>query len=120
MTMAGDTYHWGDSVAINGGSNHTGIDKRHVTSSAAGHPAEELRVALAELTRLLQDLRPRLEAIDAEVIDGSLAELESGTSDPQRQRGILLTLAGIAATVGAVGQPVAEIISQLLPLVGNQ
>ncbi|MFF2327665.1 MULTISPECIES: hypothetical protein [unclassified Streptomyces] len=112
----GDSYHYGnnihgDNVHIYGGTGHTGIVKHQ-------HQSPELLEAIGDLVRLLQGLRGELAPPSAQVIDDSLPAIASGTSAPQERHRALIAVATIAATVGALGQPVADAVDKVLGLLG--
>lgn len=104
----GDNIH-GDNVNIYGGTGNTGIVK---------HQSPTLREAIGELAWLLQELRGQLAPGSAQVIDDSLPVITSDASAPQERHRALIAVATIAATVGALGQPVAEAANKVLGLLG--
>ncbi|MFJ6566048.1 hypothetical protein ACIQNU_01385 [Streptomyces sp. NPDC091292] len=110
----GDSYHYGDNihgdnVNMYGGTGNTGIVKQQ-------SPA--LREATEELVRLLGELRGAVAPGSAQVIDDSLPVIASGATPPQDRHRALIAMATIAATVGALGQPVAEAVNKVLGLMG--
>ena len=118
--MSGDNYHFGDSVTMNGGRNNTGIVKNQAPAPAAeSDPA--LEQAVRELALVVRELRDQLGGVDAELIDEALPALDGGAATPPQQRHrALIALAGIATTVGAVGQPALEAVNRVLALVSGQ
>ncbi|WP_406443286.1 hypothetical protein OHB14_30365 [Streptomyces sp. NBC_01613] len=118
--MSGDNYYFGDSVTMHGGTGNTGI----VKNQAAADPspvAPALQEAVDELRRLIEALRDQVPAASAQAIDDSLPALttDAGTAPQERHRA-LMAVAGIAATVGAVGQPALEAVNRILGLLGGQ
>ncbi|MEE4489709.1 hypothetical protein [Streptomyces sp. BE230] len=78
----------------------------------------ELRAAVAELTRLLNDLRPVLTPDQDQTVAGALPAL-TPDRDALRERGMVLaSVSQIAATVGEVGRPVVEALGRLFALLG--
>ncbi|MBL1102837.1 hypothetical protein [Streptomyces coffeae] len=119
--MSGDQHYYfgsGDHVTMHGGSGNIGIDKR-VT------PAQELpqavQEALRELLALVQELRPQLPPVNADALDDSLPALRAEADvPPQERHRALLAVAGIAATIGALGVPIIDAINKVLELMGAQ
>jgi len=119
--MSGDNYYFGDSVTIRGGQHHTGIIKNQPGAADSAPASAALQSAVEDLLRLVEDLRDRVQPVSAEAIDASLADLkaDSGAAPPDRHRA-LMAIAGIATTVGAVGQPVIEAVNKILDLLGGR
>ncbi|WP_405686119.1 hypothetical protein [Streptomyces sp. NBC_00057] len=112
----GNSHHYGnnihgDNVNMYGGTGNTGIVK---------HQSPALPEAIGELVRLLQELRGELAPASAQVVDDSLSAITSDTSAPQERHRALIAVATIAATVGALGQPVADAVNKVLGLLGAQ
>ncbi|TXS19552.1 hypothetical protein EAO70_11790 [Streptomyces sp. adm13(2018)] len=98
-------------VNMAGGQGNVGINYGTV-----GTPDDRLRVAVEELTRLLQGLRPHLSPEQAQTVDEALPELTPDRA-ALRQRGLVLaSVAQIAAAVGTVGQPVVDALGRLIAL----
>ncbi|KPI12070.1 hypothetical protein OK074_2691 [Actinobacteria bacterium OK074] len=117
--MMGDSFQFGDSVSMHGGTGNTGIVKHTAESAGAKAVAPLLHEAVQELMRLLQELRGQVAAPSAQTIDDSLASISTeGDTDSQRQHQALMAVAGIAATVGAIGQPVLDSVTKVLALLG--
>ncbi|MEE1802909.1 hypothetical protein PUR57_30240 [Streptomyces sp. JV176] len=118
--MSGDSYYFGDNVNMHGGQGNTGIVKNQVaaTDSAAVSPA--LRSAVEELLQLVGELRDRVPPASAQSIDDSLPDISAAAADapPQDRHRALMAVAGIAATVGVVGQPVLDAVNKILELLG--
>ncbi|MER8224039.1 hypothetical protein ABTZ58_26305 [Streptomyces sp. NPDC094143] len=114
--MSGNSYHYGDSVTMHGGSGNTGIVKNGTTGDA--DPA--LRLALAELLQGVRELREQLPQPSVQLIDESLPVLAADAAPPQERHRALMAVAAIAAAVGAVGQPVAEAANRVLQMLGGQ
>ncbi|GGY43408.1 hypothetical protein [Streptomyces omiyaensis] len=100
----------GDTVNMYGGERNTGIVHHH-----APVPATTPEQALAAVRELAEALRAQLPDADREALDEGLAELDGAAPGPSRRR-TLLALAGIAATVGAVGQPLLDAVRAALEL----
>ncbi|AKN71373.1 hypothetical protein QR97_17575 [Streptomyces sp. PBH53] len=116
--MTGNTYYYGDNVNMYGGQGNQGIVKTQVGTGAAGtDPA--LVAALAELHRLIGELRTQVPAPSAQLLDESLPALSTEAAVPAQERHrALMAIAGIAATVGAVGQPVAQAVQAVIGMLG--
>ncbi|MEW2622163.1 hypothetical protein [Streptomyces sp. NPDC048106] len=117
--MSGDSYHYGDNVTMNGGQGNIGIVKgRSAEPAAAQDPA--LTAALAELRRLVAELRAQVPEASAALLDESVpaATADAAVPAPERHRA-LMAIAGIAATVGTVGQPVAEAVRAVVGMIGG-
>lgn len=65
--MSGNSYHYGYSVTMHGGSGNTGIVKNGTTGDA--DPA--LRLALAELLQGVRELREQLPVLAADAAPGA-------------------------------------------------
>lgn len=118
--MSGDNYYFGDNVTMHGGMGNTGIVKNQAAADP-GAASLALQEAVEELRRLIELLRGEVPAASARTIDDSLPVI-SGDADaaPQDRHRALMAIAGIAATVGAVGQPVLEAVNRVLGLLGGQ
>ncbi|MEV5173661.1 hypothetical protein AB0L10_21815 [Streptomyces flaveolus] len=117
--MTGNSYYYGDNVNMYGGQGNQGIVRNQVTAGAAGQdPA--LVAALAELHRLVGELRAQVPAPSAQLLDETLPALSPDTVVPAQERHrALMAIAGIAATVGAVGQPVAQAVQAIVGLLAG-
>lgn len=118
--MSGGDQHYyfgsGDHVTMHGGSGNVGIDKR-ITPAQKLPPA--VQEALRELLTLVQELRAQVPPVSASTLEHSLPVLRAEANvQPQERHRALLAVAGIAATVGAVGVPVVEAINKVLELLG--
>ncbi|OIJ91372.1 hypothetical protein BIV25_30050 [Streptomyces sp. MUSC 14] len=112
-------YYYGDNVNMHGGQGNTGIVRNYGTAGA-GQQDPALVAALAELNRLIGELRTRVSAPDARLLDDSLPALTPDADVPaQQRRGALMAIAGIASTVGAVGQPVAEAVRAIIGMISG-
>ncbi|MEU0334030.1 hypothetical protein [Streptomyces sp. NPDC006193] len=117
--MSGDHYYYGDNVNMYGGRQNQGI-VRNATGAGAGEPNPALVAALAELHRLIGELRAQVPAPSARLLDESLPALTADAAVPAQERHrALMAIAGIAATVGAVGQPVAQAVQAITGLLGG-
>ncbi|MER5434953.1 hypothetical protein [Streptomyces sp. NPDC002588] len=108
--------HYGDNVNMYGGSGNIGMIKNQgVVPAAPASP--ELEAAVRELLALLRELRPHIPAVSAQALDDSLPALTADAAAPVQERHrALIAVAGIAATIGAVGQPVVEAVNRILGL----
>ncbi|MFI9727990.1 hypothetical protein [Streptomyces sp. NPDC052092] len=115
--MSGDNYYFGDSVSMHGGLGNTGIVKNQAAAGAGTSPA--LDAAIAQLVELVAELRAQVPPARAQSIDEVLPDVTRADAEPQQRHRALLAVAGIAATVGAVGQPVVEAVNSVLALLGG-
>ncbi|MDQ1007445.1 hypothetical protein QFZ82_001930 [Streptomyces sp. V4I23] len=117
--MSGDSYFFGDNVNMHGGSGNTGIVKNQGAAAAAPPVSPAVQAAVEELLRLVEELRDKLPPASAQVLDDSLPDVTAdATAQPQIRNRALLAIAGIAATVGAIGQPVLDAANSLMELLG--
>ncbi|MBO8190343.1 hypothetical protein ITI46_01225 [Streptomyces oryzae] len=100
-----------------GGTNNTGIIKNQYSGPAQPAP-QALLESIEELSCLLQELREQVAPATVQVIDDSLPVITSQASAPQERHRALIAVATIAATVGALGQPVVEAVNRVLGLLG--
>lgn len=113
--MSGDHYHFGDSVTMHGGTHNTGIVKN--TAPTSMEP--ELRAAIEALTTQLRNLRGEVSPLGARTIDEALPVLAPDAEvQPQVRNRALLAVAGVAATAGALGTPVVDLVNGILQLLG--
>ncbi|MFD8027095.1 hypothetical protein [Streptomyces lavendulae] len=104
----------GDTVNMYGGQDNKGIVHHH-----AAPPARSPEQAVRELLALLAELRAQVPAESARYIDSALPAITADPAvAPEERHRALLAVAGIAATVGAVGVPVVEAVRALLALLG--
>ncbi|WP_405948775.1 hypothetical protein OG588_21875 [Streptomyces prunicolor] len=118
--MSGNNFYFGDNVNMHGGTGNTGIAKHQ---TPAGPPSVDpaLQAAVEELRRLVETLRGQVPAASAQAIDDSLPALTTDPgAAPQDRHRALMAVAGIAATVGAVGQPALEAVNRILSLLGGR
>ncbi|KUL28346.1 hypothetical protein [Streptomyces regalis] len=119
--MSGDNNYYGDSVNMYGGMGNTGIVKNQVTAADPAAVSPALQEAVEELRRLVELLRDQVPAASAQAIDDSLPAIRTDADTaPQDRHRALMAVAGIAATVGAVGQPVLDAVNRILGLLGGQ
>lgn len=117
--MSGDNYYFGDSVSMHGGLGNTGIVKNHV-APAGTEASPALEAAIQQLVELVRELRAQVPPASAQSIDDCLPDITAPTGvEPQQRHRALMAVAGIAATVGAVGQPVVEAVNSVLALLGG-
>jgi hypothetical protein len=108
------TYHYGDTY---------GGDRVEVSGSGVGKivyqgPAGR-QVALRELLEAVQALRPQVSGTDRQVIDESLATLQTPRPEPARLRRALGAVSGVAMMVGQVGAPVVEAVRKVMTALGT-
>ncbi|MFC7815232.1 MULTISPECIES: hypothetical protein [unclassified Streptomyces] len=117
--MSGDNYYFGDSVSMHGGFGNTGIVKNHA-APAGTEASPALEAAIQQLVELVGELRAQVPPASAQSIDDCLPDITAPTGvEPQQRHRALMAVAGIAATVGAVGQPVVEAVNSVLALLGG-
>ncbi|MFF2043141.1 hypothetical protein ACFVVX_22230 [Kitasatospora sp. NPDC058170] len=118
--MSGDHIH-GDVVNMHGGSNNQGIVHHHAPEPGDRSGSAELAAAVRALVVLLTELRDGVAPLDAASIDEALPAIAAGRgAAPQERHRALMAVAGIAATVGAVGAPVVDAVRRVLDLLGAQ
>ncbi|WP_329196402.1 hypothetical protein [Streptomyces sp. NBC_01435] len=117
--MSGDSYYFGDNVNMHGGRGNTGIVKNLAAAVDAAAVSPALQSAVEELLQLVGELRDRVPSASAQAIDESLGDISADdAAPPQDRHRALMAIAGIAATVGAVGQPVLDAVNKILELLG--
>ncbi|MFJ1620662.1 hypothetical protein ACIODX_09850 [Streptomyces sp. NPDC088190] len=117
--MSGDSYYFGDNVNMHGGRGNTGIVKNQAGAANTAAVSPALQSAVEELLQLVEELRDRVPPASAQAIDESLGDISADdTAPPQDRHRALIAVAGIAATVGAVGQPVLDAVNKILDLLG--
>ncbi|MFI6702494.1 hypothetical protein ACIBJC_26660 [Streptomyces sp. NPDC050509] len=117
--MSGDSYYFGDNVNMHGGQDNTGIVKNQVAATDPTAVSPALRSAVEELLQLVGELRDRVPPASAQSIDDSLPDISTAAdAPPQDRHRALMAVAGIAATVGVVGQPVLDAVNKILELLG--
>ncbi|MFI9809297.1 hypothetical protein ACIHEJ_33955 [Streptomyces sp. NPDC052301] len=117
--MSGNNYYYGDNVTMYGGQGNQGIVK-NLGGAGADRQDPALVAALAELQRLVAELRAQVPAVSAQLLDESLPAVSADATVPQQERHrALMAIAGIAATVGAVGQPVAQAVQAIIGMLGG-
>ncbi|WP_327354402.1 hypothetical protein [Streptomyces sp. NBC_01304] len=117
MSGGGTHNYYGDNVNMHGGTGNVGMVKNQ--SAPAQAVPDGLEQAVRELVLLIQELRGQVPEASAQAIDDSLPAITAdGSAQPQQRHGALMAVAGIAATVGAVGQPVLEAVNRVLELLG--
>ncbi|KOV70744.1 hypothetical protein [Streptomyces sp. MMG1121] len=116
--MSGN-YYYGDNVNMYGGQGNQGIVKNHGVPGA-GQQDPALVAALAELHSLIAALRAQVPAPSAQLLDESLPAVSPDAAVPAQERHrALMAIAGIASTVGAVGQPVAEAVRAIIGMISG-
>ncbi|GGV17793.1 hypothetical protein GCM10010260_66800 [Streptomyces filipinensis] len=117
--MSGTNHYYGDNVNMYGGRNNQGIVKNQ-GGPGAGQQDPALAAALAELNGLVARLRTQVPAPDAQLLDESLPAVSPDAAVPAQERHrALMAIAGIAATVGAVGRPVAEAVRAVIGMISG-
>ncbi|MEU9177947.1 hypothetical protein AB0C90_13985 [Streptomyces sp. NPDC048550] len=115
--MSGDSYYFGDNVNMTGGTGNTGMVKNVGAPAAAAGPHPELLAAVDELRRLIGELRAQLPPTSAQVLDAALPAATGEAPVPAESRqSALMSIAGIAAVVGPLGQPIVEAVTRILDL----
>ncbi|MEU5810395.1 hypothetical protein [Streptomyces sp. NPDC047718] len=115
--MSGDNYHFGDNVTMNGGSGNIGIQKNLGSAEGPEGLPPQLRAAVEDLRDLVEALRGELPPASTQVLDAALPDATGGAAVPQEARqSALMSIAGIAAVVGPLGQPIVEAVTRILGL----
>ncbi|GHI89518.1 hypothetical protein ACWGF3_20240 [Streptomyces xanthophaeus] len=115
--MSGNNYYR-DVVNMHGGTGNTGI-AHHAGAPAGPQPSAAVTQAVAELAALLRELHAQVPPATAQCIDEALPAITAEEeAAPGQRHGALMTVAGIAATAGAIGQPVLDAVRALLELLG--
>ncbi|MCC5480165.1 hypothetical protein ACFV2N_34560 [Streptomyces sp. NPDC059680] len=113
-----NNYYYGDNVNMYGGQGNQGIVRNQ--AGGAGQQDQALAAALAELHGLVAELRAQVATPSARLLDESLPALSPDAAvPPQERHRALMAIAGIATTVGAVGQPVAEAVRAVIGMIGG-
>ncbi|MGW0854016.1 hypothetical protein [Streptomyces sp. NPDC002690] len=116
--MSGDSYNFGNVVNMHGGSHNTGM-VNHAPAQDPQPVDQALQEAIDELIELLRDLRTQVAPATAQRIDASLPAVSAvPAAAPAERLSTLEAVAGIAATVGAIGDPVISTVRSLMELVG--
>ncbi|GHE66383.1 hypothetical protein CP980_16005 [Streptomyces vinaceus] len=116
--MSGDSYYFGRTVNMHGGTHNTGM-VNHGPDPASVRPADPaLAEAVRELVVLLAELREQVSPLTARSLDDALPALaaDSDAVPPEERHRALMAVAGIAATAGALGQPVLDAVRAVLEL----
>lgn len=108
-------HYYGDNVNMHGGHHNTGMIKNR---TAPAEPASaELQAAIQQLLDPVRELRSQVPPASARTLDDSLPDITADAAAPAQERHrALMAVAGIAATVGAVGRPVIEAVNKILEL----
>ncbi len=118
--MSGDNFYFGDNVNMTGGTGNTGMVKNVGAPAAASAPAPDLLAAIEELRRLIEELRGQLPPASAQVLDAALPAATGDATVPAGSRqSALMSIAGIAAVVGPLGQPIVDAVAKILELLGG-
>jgi hypothetical protein len=118
--MSGNNYYYGDNVNMYGGQGNQGIVKTQLGTGGADQVNPALIAALAELHRLIGELRAQVPAASAQLLDESLPAVSADAAVPAQERHrALMAIAGIAATVGTVGRPVTEAVQAVIGMLGG-
>lgn len=114
----GSSYHYGDSVTVNGSGN-IGIVKNQSPTIGGGQAAPlSPQEAVQQLERLLLELRGQVTPAGAGTIDTNLPVIVSAESAPEARHGALMAVLGIATLAGEVGRPIIEAVGRVLELLG--
>jgi hypothetical protein len=117
--MSGSSYIYGDNVNMYGGRNNRGMVK-YQNGSGSEQPPPAVVAAIGELHRMIEELRTQVPAHSAQLITESLPALDADAAVPAQERHrALVTIAGVAATLGTIGQPVAEAVQTILGMLGG-
>ncbi|MFD7081333.1 hypothetical protein ACFYXV_16935 [Streptomyces sp. NPDC002181] len=116
--MSGDNHYYGRTVNMHGGTHNTGMVNNGPEAAPAGPVDPALADAVRELVALLAELREQVSPLTARSIDDALPALTAGSdaAPPQERHRALIAVAGIAATAGAIGQPVLDAVRAVLEL----
>ncbi|MFF7974581.1 hypothetical protein [Streptomyces sp. NPDC007905] len=118
--MSGNSYYYGDNVNMYGGQGNQGIVRNQSGAGGTEQLNPAVVAALAELHRMIGELRTQVPAPSAQLLDESLPAISADAAVPAQERHrALMAVAGIAATVGAVGQPVAEAVRTVLGMISG-
>ena len=121
--MSGDQHYYfgsGDHVTMHGGSgNVVGVERVVDRITPVEEQPQAVQEALRELLALVRELRAQVPPVSAGALDDSLPALRAEADvQPQERHRALLAVAGIAATIGALGVPVIEAVNKVLELMG--
>lgn len=115
--MSGDRFHFGDNVNMHGGSGNTGIVKHQAAPDGSPGAPPALQEAVQELLQLLASLREQLPAASAQALDDALPQVTADPTVPAEERHrALFAVAGIASTIGTLGQPIVDAVNNILGL----
>lgn len=112
--MSDASNYYGPVVNMDGGQGNVGFNY----GTVGGSEDRELQAAVRELVRVLEELRPHLSPDQERTVEEALPELVPDRAVLRGRAMTLASLAQIAAAVGTVGQPVVEVLGQLLSLLG--
>ncbi|MET9434000.1 hypothetical protein [Streptomyces sp. NPDC006551] len=118
--MSENNHYYGNTVNMHGGTGNIGMVNHQSGTVGAQASSPALEAAVRELIQLLQELRSNVTPVTAQSIDEALPALAAPASEapPEDRRRALMTVAGIAATAGAIGQPVLDSVRAVLELIG--
>ncbi|MDV5146713.1 hypothetical protein R1T08_21605 [Streptomyces sp. SBC-4] len=115
----GNHHGSGDQVNIFGGTGHTGITHNH---PAPPQQQPALEAALRTVVELMEQLRADVGPEDRRSFDEALPVLDPDGGDAAVpapvQRRALVTVAGTAALLGAVGTPLLDSARAAMELLG--
>ncbi|MBT2446616.1 hypothetical protein J7F03_05875 [Streptomyces sp. ISL-43] len=114
------SYHFGDVVHMNDGTNNTGIVKIQSPTVGAGTPQAPLtpQEAVRQLAVLLDELRAQVAPASAGAIESNLSVITSQESPPEARHSALMAVLGIATLAGEIGRPVADLVTAILGMLG--
>ncbi|MEU3772210.1 hypothetical protein AB0F11_03155 [Streptomyces sp. NPDC032472] len=118
--MSGDNFYFGDNVNMTGGANNTGMVKNVGAPAAAPAADPALLEAIGELRSRIEELRGQLPPASAQVLDAALPAATGDAEVPAESRqSALMSIAGIAAVVGPLGQSVVDAVARVIELLGS-
>ncbi|MCY0931681.1 hypothetical protein OTB20_36975 [Streptomyces sp. H27-H1] len=112
------SYHYGDSVTVNGSGNIGIVKNQSPTFGGPQAAPATPQEAIQQLERLLLDLRAQVAPASAGAIDTNLPVIVSGESAPEARHGALMAVLGIATLAGEVGRPIIEAVTRVLEMMG--
>ncbi|MFF1409749.1 hypothetical protein ACFVX6_08125 [Streptomyces sp. NPDC058289] len=112
------SYHYGDSVTVNGSGNIGIVKNQSPTIGAPQAAPVTPQEAIQQLERLLLELRAQVTPAGAGTIDTNLPVIVSPESGPEARHGALMAVLGLATLAGEVGRPIIEAVGRVLELLG--
>ncbi|MER5762009.1 hypothetical protein [Streptomyces sp. NPDC002082] len=112
------SYHYGDSVTVNGSGNIGIVKNQSPTIGGPQAASVTPQEAIQQLERLLLELRSQVNPAGAGTIDANLPVIVSPESGPEARHGALMAVLGLATLAGEVGRPIIEAVGRVLELLG--